>query len=73
MTGDSSKELHMTSDREGELGLSSPRRHGTGALPAPATTMLWLENTLTTQAMMMVPPWLSHLESSRRQCNNGMS
>jgi hypothetical protein len=28
-----------------------------GTPPAPITTTLWMENTLTTQAMMTIPPW----------------
>jgi hypothetical protein len=47
----------MTSDKEGRLILPSPRRHDMGPLPAPATTMSWLENTPTTQAMTTIPMW----------------
>jgi hypothetical protein len=28
-----------------------------GASPAPTTTISWLENALTTQAMAMIPLW----------------
>jgi hypothetical protein len=54
-TGDSTEEFHMTLDGEGGLGFPSPKRHHTRALPTPATTMSWPENTSTTQAMMMIP------------------
>jgi hypothetical protein len=56
MTGDSVEEFHMTSDREGRIDLPSPRRHGTGASTAPATTISWSETTLTAQAMMTILP-----------------
>jgi hypothetical protein len=46
----------MSSEEKGS-SIPSPRRHGTGILPAPVTTTPWMENTLTTQAMMTVPPW----------------
>jgi hypothetical protein len=58
MIGHSTEELHTTFDREGGgIKLPSPRRHGTGALPAPTTTISWLENVPTTQAMAMIPLW----------------
>jgi hypothetical protein len=57
MIWDSAEEFHMTSGGEGGFILPSPRRHGVGASPAPATTISWLENTPATQAMMMIPPW----------------
>jgi hypothetical protein len=43
-----------TPSGEGSFGLPSRRRRGTGALHAPVTTTLWMENTLAAQAMMMV-------------------
>jgi hypothetical protein len=46
----------MTSSREGGSGLPYPRRHDTGALPAPVTAKLWMEDAPATQTMMMVPP-----------------
>jgi hypothetical protein len=64
MTGDSTKEFHMTLDGEGALSLPSPRRHGTGAPLAPTTTMSWPENTPTTQAMTMIPPQLTASRSA---------
>jgi hypothetical protein len=58
MIGHSTEEFHMTSDIEGGgIKLPSPRRHGMGASPAPTTTISWLENALTTQAMAMIPLW----------------
>jgi hypothetical protein len=45
----------MTSTGEGGFGLPSPRRHVTGAPPAPVTTTPWMENALANQAMMMAP------------------
>jgi hypothetical protein len=56
MTWDFTKEFHMTSDGEGRIDLPSPRRHGMGASTTPATTISWPEGTLTTQAMVIVPP-----------------
>jgi hypothetical protein len=57
MTEDSTEEFHMASDGEGRIDLPSPRRHGTGASPAPATTRLWPEKTLTARAMVTTLPW----------------
>jgi hypothetical protein len=57
MIEDSTKEFHTMSSEEKGSSIPSPRRHGTGILPAPVTTTPWMENTLTTQAMMTVPPW----------------
>jgi hypothetical protein len=48
MIGDSTEEFHMASDGEVGLDLPTHRRHGLGASPAPATTMLQPENTPTT-------------------------
>jgi hypothetical protein len=56
MTGDSIGEFLKASDGEGGLNLLSPRTRGTGASFTPATTMSWLENTPTTQAMTTIPP-----------------
>jgi hypothetical protein len=56
MTGDSTEEFQMALDGEGGLGLSSSRRHGTGASLASTTTMSWPENVApTTQVMSMIP------------------
>jgi hypothetical protein len=60
MIGDSTEEFHMASDEEEGFDLPSSRRHGVGAPPAPATTISWSENTLTTQAMMLIPLWHRH-------------
>jgi hypothetical protein len=57
MTGDSIEEFHMTLDREGRIDLPSTRRCGTGALPAPATTISWMESTSTAQATTTILPW----------------
>jgi hypothetical protein len=57
MTRDSVEEFHMTSYGEGRIDLSSARRHGMGASTALATTIPWLETTLTAQAMMTILPW----------------
>jgi hypothetical protein len=56
MIEDSVKEFLMASSREGGFGLPSPRRCGTGTLPAPVTATPWMENAPATQAMMTVPP-----------------
>jgi hypothetical protein len=56
MIEDTFEEFHMVSSREGGSGLPSPRRHGTGALPAPIITTPRMENALATQAMTIVPP-----------------
>jgi hypothetical protein len=55
MIGDSIEELHTTSSGEGGSGLPSPRNYGMEALLAPATTPLWLEKALATQANTTVP------------------
>jgi hypothetical protein len=56
MIEDSAEEFLMVSSGEGGSALPSPRRRGTGALPAPITTTPWMENALATQPMTMVPP-----------------
>jgi hypothetical protein len=56
MIGDSTEEFRMASGEEGGSSLPSPRRCGVGAPPAPATTIACIEDMLTTQAMMMIPP-----------------
>jgi hypothetical protein len=56
MIGESTEEFHTTSGGEGGLGPASPRRRGNGAPPSPAMTISQSEDTLTTQAMMMIPP-----------------
>jgi hypothetical protein len=48
MIRDNAEMFHTASDEQGGIGLPSPKRHNTGASPAPATTMLWPENTPTT-------------------------
>jgi hypothetical protein len=57
MIGDSIKEFHTASDKEGKIDLPSLRRHDTEASTAPATTIPWLETTLTAQAMMTILLW----------------
>jgi hypothetical protein len=56
MIEDSAEEFLMASRGDGGFGLPSPGRRGTGASLAPMTTTPWMENTLATQATMMVPP-----------------
>jgi hypothetical protein len=57
MIEDFSEKFLMASSREGGFVLPSPRRHGTGAPPAPITTTPWMENAPVTLATMTVPPW----------------
>jgi hypothetical protein len=62
MIGDSLEEFHTASDGEGGVDLPSPRWHGTGASPTPATTISCPENAPTTHAMVTIPlqqaaPW----------------
>jgi hypothetical protein len=45
----------MASGGEGGLGLLSPRRHDTGAPPAPFTTPPLMENAPATKAMTTAP------------------
>jgi hypothetical protein len=55
----STEEFFMTSSGGGGgSGLPSSQRHDTGALSAPVATTVRLEDTLATQAMMTVPPWV---------------
>jgi hypothetical protein len=56
MIEDSAEEFLTTSSREGSFGLPSPRRRGMGASLAPITTTPWMENALTAQATITVPP-----------------
>jgi hypothetical protein len=56
MTGDSIEEFHTGTDGEGSVNLPSPRRHGTGALTTPATTISWSETSPTAQAMRTILP-----------------
>jgi hypothetical protein len=56
MIGDSTEEFHTALGGERGSDLPSPRRHDAGALPTPATTISWSENTSTTQAMTTIPP-----------------
>jgi hypothetical protein len=39
MIGNSTEEFYMASNGEGGIDLPSPRRHGTGASPAPTITI----------------------------------
>jgi hypothetical protein len=57
ITGDSAEDFHTTSDKEGRIDLPSPRMCSTGVLPAPTTTISWLESNPTTQATMTILPW----------------
>jgi hypothetical protein len=57
MIGHSTEEFHMVSNEEGGINLPSPKRPDTSASPTPASTISWSENTLTPQAMAMIPPW----------------
>jgi hypothetical protein len=57
MIEDSTNEFYMTSSREGSSGLLPSWRRSMRALPAPITTTAWPKDALTTQTMMMVPPW----------------
>jgi hypothetical protein len=56
MTGDSAEEFRTTSDGERRIDLPSPRRHGTGAWPASATTISWPKSTPSAQATMTISP-----------------
>jgi hypothetical protein len=48
----------MASNGEGGgSDLPSPRKHETGALPAPIMTKCWLEDIAATLAMMIIPLW----------------
>jgi hypothetical protein len=47
----------MASSEEWGSGLPSYRRHGTVAPPAPIVSTPWPEDTPSTQAMTMIPPW----------------
>jgi hypothetical protein len=77
MMGDSTELFPTMSDEEGRVDLPSPKRHGTGAWTAPATTISRSEIALTTQAMATIPPQLdinhpleqrhSHQEGLREQ------
>jgi hypothetical protein len=55
MIEDSIEEFLTASSGDGDFGLPSPRRHGTGASLAPITTIPQMENSLVAQATMMVP------------------
>jgi hypothetical protein len=55
MIEDPAEEFFTASSGEGCFGLPSPRRRDTGTLPPPIATTPWMENTLATQATMMVP------------------
>jgi hypothetical protein len=46
MIEDSAEEFLMVSSGDKGFVLSSPRRHGTGALPATVTTTPWLKDIL---------------------------
>jgi hypothetical protein len=50
MIEDSTEEFLMTSSVEGSFGLPSPRRCGTGALPAPIVATTWLKDILDISA-----------------------
>jgi hypothetical protein len=56
MMGDSTEEFHMALGGEGRINLPSPRRRGTGASPAHATTISRSESTLTSEGTMTIPP-----------------
>jgi hypothetical protein len=47
---------HHPRGGEGGFGFPIPKRHGTGAPPAPVTTTPWTENAPRTQAMTTAPP-----------------
>jgi hypothetical protein len=47
------------SSGDGGFSFPSHRRRGMGALPTPITTTPWMENALTTQALLMVPPQMA--------------
>jgi hypothetical protein len=47
MIEDYTEEFHMTSSRGGGSGIPSRMRLGTGASPAPVTTLPWQEDALT--------------------------
>jgi hypothetical protein len=56
MIEDSVEEFLAAPSGEGRFSLPSPRRHDTGASLAPVTTIPRMENALTAQATMTVPP-----------------
>jgi hypothetical protein len=56
MIEDSAKEFLTASSWEGSFGLPSPRRRSMGASFAPVSTMLWMDDALSAQAMTTVPP-----------------
>jgi hypothetical protein len=56
MIEDSAEKFLTASSGEGSFNLPSPRRHNTGASPAPVTSTPKMENAPATQATMTVPP-----------------
>jgi hypothetical protein len=68
MIGDSTEEFHMASYGEGGIDLPSPRRHDTGASPAPAISISWPEDTPNTHATVMIPQWSDTDLPFKRRC-----
>jgi hypothetical protein len=54
MIEDSAQEFLTASGGKGSFGLPCPRRHDTGASPAPTTTTLWLKDILDIIAAQQV-------------------
>jgi hypothetical protein len=70
---DSIEEFLTALNREGRIGLPSPRRHSTGAPPNPTTNISWPESILTTKATLTIPPlqatpWSDTNLSLERRC-----
>jgi hypothetical protein len=60
MIEDSVEEFLMASSGEGGFGLPSPKRHDTGALPAPFTTTPWLKDIIDIATAQQVESSLQH-------------
>jgi hypothetical protein len=58
MIEDSTKEFVTASSSEGSSSLPSRMRHGARTLPAPSTSIPWLEDATAIYTMMTVPPWV---------------
>jgi hypothetical protein len=58
MIEDSTDEFYMASSGEGSSSLPTSWRHSTGAPPATIANTPWTEDTLATQKMTMVSPWM---------------
>jgi hypothetical protein len=59
MIEDFTEEFLTASSGEGGSTLPSSKRCNMGDSLAPVIATPWMENTLTAQALMMVPPWMA--------------